>query len=98
MSSLLARFEQNARFKNSSAVAGMCKQLLSAVSTVPKVEKTKATEHSVPKDLSRPVINGNAKEKKSKSAKRKSGHLEGEGTPSSQKKKKKMLIDATVPP
>ena len=80
MSSLLARFEQNARFKSSSAVIGMCKQLLSTVSSTPKAEKVKKTERTVAEEESRPVVEDHAEEKKSKSKKRKADRREGETT------------------
>jgi len=89
VSSLLARFEQNARFKNSSAVIGMCKQLLSTVSSTPKAEKAKKTERTVTEEELRPVVDGHGEEKKSKSKKRKADRPEGETTPLTQKKLKK---------
>jgi len=88
MSSLLARFEQNARLQNSSGVIGMLKQLLSTISITPKVKKS---EHPAAKDPPPSVANGNAK---SKSEKRKVGRLEEETLPLAHKKKKKLLVGA----
>ena|ERR1700733_3033753 len=89
VSSLLTRFEQNARFKSSSAVIGMCKQLLSTVSSTPKAEKLKKTERTVTQEESRPVVGDHAGEKKFKGKKRKADRPEGETTLLTQKKMKK---------
>jgi hypothetical protein len=96
MSSLLARFEQNVRFKNSSGVTGLCKQLLSAISSTPNVDKTAKSERAVSEVPSRLVANGLAKEKKVKSEKRRVDGLEGEGSPWTRKKRKKASVDAIV--
>ena len=97
VSSLLARFQQNAKFKHSSAIAGLCKQLLSAISTALNVEKkAKESERADPEEPSRLTVNGLANEKKPKNEKRRADWSEGDGSSLVRKKRKKTLVDATV--